>query len=102
MAQPPLLREGGDSAVAQPFFSFWTVPAQEGNSRSLLKTVRARRTGVNLKGATVLITGGSSGIGLATAKMLAGAGARVAVTGRDEHKLATAARALNVPATRTV
>ncbi len=51
---------------------------------------------MNLKGATVLITGGSSGIGRATAKMLASAGARVAITGRDERKLATAAEALNV------
>ena len=51
---------------------------------------------MNLKGATVLITGGSSGIGRATAKMLADADARVAITGRDERKLAATAQALNV------
>src|SRR5262245_55716284 len=51
---------------------------------------------MDLKGATVLITGGSSGIGRATAKMLADAGARIAITGRDERKLASAAEALNV------
>jgi 3-oxoacyl-[acyl-carrier protein] reductase len=42
---------------------------------------------MNLKGATVLISGGSSGIGLATAKVLADAGARVAITGRDKRRL---------------
>jgi len=39
---------------------------------------------MNLKGATVLVTGGSNGIGLAIAKTLGHAGARVAITGRDE------------------
>ena len=39
---------------------------------------------MNLKNATALITGGSSGIGLAIAKTLAEAGSRVAITGRDE------------------
>ena len=47
---------------------------------------------MNLKGATALITGGTSGIGLAIAKTLAAAGTRVAVTGRDERKLAEAVR----------
>jgi 3-oxoacyl-[acyl-carrier protein] reductase len=51
---------------------------------------------VNLKDATALVTGGSSGIGLAIARVLVGAGARVAITGRDEAKLAPAARSLNV------
>ena len=38
---------------------------------------------MNLKGATALVTGGSNGIGLAIAKTLIQAGARVAITGRD-------------------
>ena len=50
---------------------------------------------MDLKGATVLITGGSSGIGYAIAKTLGEAGARVAITGRDERRLAAAAATLN-------
>jgi short-subunit dehydrogenase involved in D-alanine esterification of teichoic acids len=43
---------------------------------------------MNLKGPTALVTGGSNGIGLAIAKTLTDAGARVAITGRDEKRLA--------------
>ncbi|PIF25222.1 NAD(P)-dependent dehydrogenase (short-subunit alcohol dehydrogenase family) [Acidovorax sp. 56] len=39
---------------------------------------------------TVLVTGGSSGIGLAAAKAYANEGARVVITGRDEEALARA------------
>ena len=49
---------------------------------------------MTLQNATALITGGSSGIGLSIAKMLTNAGARVAITGRDERRLADAARSL--------
>ena len=41
-----------------------------------------------------VITGGSSGIGLATAKLFAAEGAKVFVTGRDEHALNDAAAAI--------
>jgi len=51
---------------------------------------------MNLKDATVLITGGSSGIGRAIAMTLNDAGARIAITGRDERRLKEAASALNV------
>ena len=49
---------------------------------------------MNVKGATALVTGGSNGIGLAIAKDLIGAGAQVAITGRDERRLAAASRAI--------
>jgi 3-oxoacyl-[acyl-carrier protein] reductase len=49
---------------------------------------------MNLKGATALVTGGSSGIGLAIAKTLVEAGARVAITGRDKKRLASASNAI--------
>jgi 3-oxoacyl-[acyl-carrier protein] reductase len=51
---------------------------------------------MDLKNAVVLITGGASGIGRAAAKVLAQAGARVAITGRDPERLAEAARSLGV------
>lgn len=49
---------------------------------------------MNLRHATAIVTGGSSGIGRAIAGTLADAGARVAVTGRREAPLAEAASAL--------
>ena len=50
---------------------------------------------MNLQNSTALVTGGSSGIGFAIARMLIQNGARVAITGRDERKLKEAADALN-------
>ncbi|MEV0279087.1 SDR family oxidoreductase [Streptomyces sp. NPDC050610] len=42
--------------------------------------------GLELQGKTTLVTGGTSGIGLATARMLARAGAEVVITGRDVQR----------------
>jgi 3-oxoacyl-[acyl-carrier protein] reductase len=50
---------------------------------------------MDLKTAKVLVTGGSSGIGLATAKHLAAAGARVAICGRRAQAIEAAAREAN-------
>jgi 3-oxoacyl-[acyl-carrier protein] reductase len=46
---------------------------------------------MNIKGANVLITGGSLGIGKETARVLVDAGAQVAITGRDAARLEQAA-----------
>lgn len=46
------------------------------------------------EGKNVLVTGGSSGIGLATAQRLVAEGARVAITGTREDRLAAAAKAI--------
>src|SRR3990170_891262 len=51
---------------------------------------------MDLKNAVALITGGSAGIGKAIAQALAGSGARVAITGRDQRRLTETAKALNV------
>lgn len=47
-----------------------------------------------LSGKTALITGGTSGIGLATARLFLAHGARLAVTGRDPQRLASAQQEL--------
>lgn len=47
-----------------------------------------------LSGKTALITGGTSGIGLATARLFKAHGARLAVTGRDPQRLASAQQEL--------
>jgi 3-oxoacyl-[acyl-carrier protein] reductase len=50
---------------------------------------------MNLNNATALVTGGSSGIGLAIARTLGEAGARVAITGRNQGRLSEAAKSIN-------
>jgi NAD(P)-dependent dehydrogenase (short-subunit alcohol dehydrogenase family) len=49
---------------------------------------------MRLDGKTALITGGNSGIGLATARLFLAEGARVAITGRDQQKLDAVSREL--------
>src|SRR5258705_1001562 len=49
---------------------------------------------VRLKNKTALITGGNSGIGLATAKLFVAEGARVAIAGRNQATLEAAAKKL--------
>jgi 3-oxoacyl-[acyl-carrier protein] reductase len=50
---------------------------------------------MELRNATALVTGGSSGIGLAIAKALTDAGVKVAITGRDEKRLNEAAKSIH-------
>ena len=47
-----------------------------------------------LEGKVAVITGGSSGIGLATAKRFVGEGAHVVITGRREKELREAAASI--------
>ncbi len=56
----------------------------------------------SLGGAHVVITGGSSGIGLATARQAVARGARVSLLARDEARLADAAASVGAVATASV
>ncbi len=49
---------------------------------------------MKLKNKTALITGGTSGIGLATARLFVAEGARLAITGRDQTRLDVACQEL--------
>lgn len=50
---------------------------------------------MNITGKTILITGGGSGIGFETAKLLSGKGNKVIITGRTESKLQKAVQQLS-------
>lgn len=50
---------------------------------------------MNIKGSKVILTGGSSGIGLATAKALVNKGANLIITGRNKEKLVKVSEELN-------
>ncbi len=50
---------------------------------------------MNIKDSVFLVTGGSAGIGKATAKMLADKVGKVAITGRDKSKLEKVAKEIN-------
>lgn len=53
---------------------------------------------MDLTTARVLVTGGTSGIGMETARQLRGRGARVAICGRNEPRLRQTARAIDAVA----
>ena len=51
---------------------------------------------MNITNSTFLVTGGSAGIGKATAKLLVEKGGKVAITGRDKSKLERVAKEIGV------
>ena len=57
---------------------------------------------MNLEGKRIVVVGGSSGMGLATARDLAAAGAKVTIASRSAEKLERAARAIGNPVERYV
>ena len=64
--------------------------------------VRSTEAEAGITGRTALITGGGSGIGLATAKLLAADGAHVTICGRTEQKLVDAVAEIRVAAANGV
>lgn len=50
---------------------------------------------MKISNSTYIVTGGSAGIGKATAKMLVNKGGKVAITGRDKKKLEKVAKEIN-------
>jgi NADP-dependent 3-hydroxy acid dehydrogenase YdfG len=54
----------------------------------------------SLKGKNVLVTGATGGIGMQTAKLLAGSGAVVFLSGRNKERLGEVANTLSIPANR--
>ncbi len=50
---------------------------------------------MNINNSTFIVTGGSAGIGKATAKLLSDKGGKVAITGRDKSKLERVAKEIN-------
>ena len=65
------------------------TPERPGGRRARLMADR-RRAPAGIAGWSILVTGGGSGIGLATAERLAADGAHVTICGRTEQKLADA------------
>ncbi|WP_280336399.1 SDR family oxidoreductase [Nocardia wallacei] len=72
-------------SYAEKLWEYW---------RAHLDPDRARRTGDKLRGRNVLITGASSGIGLATAHAVARRGAKVLMVARNLDELEAAAAAV--------
>ena len=52
---------------------------------------------LGLTDGTIIVTGGTNGVGLATTELLLAEGARVAVCGRDPDRLVAALDRFNVP-----
>ncbi|GAB3466182.1 SDR family oxidoreductase [Massilia terrae] len=80
-----------DSSIVCPPLEQYAAPVWDYWERHLDPSLHIeQRLRARLVGKVVLVTGGSSGIGLATAHRLAAAGATTLICGRDEAKLEAA------------
>ena len=71
----------------------------DSTSTAAAAAVKATPTGHQLDGKTALVTGGNSGIGLATAQRLAAEGAHVFLTGRNQDTIDAAVAMIGASAT---
>lgn len=74
-------------------FSFSKLALVVGGAMMVLRLLRGRQA-VDFRGRTVLITGGSRGLGLSIARQLASEGANLVLVARSESELESAAREL--------
>jgi NAD(P)-dependent dehydrogenase (short-subunit alcohol dehydrogenase family) len=74
------------ATVSRPLFLAGALVGATAMARAAAR----RRRSIDLDGKVALVTGGSRGLGLALARELAAAGARVAICARDEVELARA------------
>ena len=81
------------STPAKAGFSFSKLALLVGGVMLLLRLMRGRAA-VDFRGRTVLISGGSRGLGLNIARQLAGEGANLVLIARDENELADAQKEL--------
>ncbi|RWV82518.1 hypothetical protein GW17_00055980, partial [Ensete ventricosum] len=97
-SRSPLLVEGiDDRSMASLFFLFFLFILPFVVVLLILTViVRPRPVRIPLKGRHVLISGGSSGIGLALARRVAAEGARVSILARDPDRLRDACDAIRL------
>lgn len=68
----------------------WIAPIAAGIGAGVAASVLFGNRGMNLRGATVLITGGSRGLGIALVREFAAEGCRLAISARDADELRAA------------
>src|SRR5258706_14965222 len=72
----------------------WVLSSNSAKGIITIIQNKHKETKMRLAGKTALITGGNSGIGLATARLFVAEGARVAITGRNRKTLDAAIKEL--------
>ena len=82
-------------AVCQNVSTFYLVHQQSEKRRPLRRKVEGERMTIRFENKVVVVTGGTSGIGLATAKAFAAEGASVFITGRRQETLDAALREIS-------
>lgn len=84
------------STPYRPYLARFTNPSGPGDQRpTAVEIIRDQRAEGKLSGKVILITGGTGGLGLETAKSLHLTGAKVIITARSEEKGKAAIEAIS-------